>query len=124
MLLGIGIDLIEVARIARRLADDGAALRDAVFTPAEIAYCDGKHFPAQHFAARFAAKEAAFKALAVGPADGVAWREVEIVSEAGVPVLALTGRAREIADRRGVRRAFVSLTHIQELAAASVILED
>jgi holo-[acyl-carrier protein] synthase len=124
MMLGIGYDLIEVSRVAGRLAEDGAAFRESLFTPAEIAYCDAKHFPAQHYAARFAAKEAAFKALAVAPDAGVAWREVEVVLEAGVPGLSLTGRTRELADRLGVRRAFVSLTHIRELAAASVVLED
>ncbi|MHB8079148.1 MAG: holo-ACP synthase [Candidatus Krumholzibacteriia bacterium] len=124
MILGIGIDLIEVARVARQLAADGAGFRDTVFTPAEIAYCDRKHFPAQHYAARFAAKEAAFKALAL-PADfGAVWREVEVASDAGVPRLVLTGRLGGLAAARGVRRAHVSLSHTQELATASVVLED
>lgn len=124
MILGIGIDLIEVARVARQLAADGAGFRDTVFTPAEIAYCERKRFPAQHFAARFAAKEAAFKALAL-PADfGAAWREAEVASDAGVPRLVLTGRLAELAAARGVRRAHVTLSHTQELATAGVVLED
>ena len=124
MILGIGIDLIEVARVARQLAADGAGFRDTVFTPAEIAYCDRKHFPAQHYAARFAAKEAAFKALAVAADFGAAWRDVEVASDAGVPRLVLAGRLGELATARGVRRAHVTLSHTHELATASVVLED
>ncbi len=124
MILGIGIDLIEVARIERQLAADGAGFRDAVFTPVEIAYCERKHFPAQHYAARFAAKEAVFKALAVTAADGVAWREAAVAGEGGPPRLELTGRLARLAAARGVRRAHLTLSHTRELAVASVILED
>jgi len=125
MILGIGIDLIEVARVERELAADRPGFRDAVFTAAEIAYCERKHFPAQHYAARFAAKEAAFKALAAAGPAGSPWRDVEVVSESdGRPRLQLRGRASELAERLGVRRALVTLSHTRELATASVVLED
>jgi holo-[acyl-carrier protein] synthase len=110
--------------MGRELAREGAGFRDDVFTPAEVAYCEARSNPAQHFAVRFAAKEACWKALGV-PGDGAPLRDVEVEKpEAGPPRLVLTGRAREEAERLGVKRALVSLTHTSTLALASVLLED
>jgi len=121
MILGIGTDLLDVARMARELAKEGAGLRDTVFTPAEISYCEGKRHPARHFAARFAAKEAFYKAL--GGAGG-AWREIEVENAStGPPRLVLHGSAREAADRRGVHAVLLSLSHTDGLAMASVVLQ-
>ncbi len=122
MILGIGTDLLDVGRMARELETGGAGFRDDVFTPAEIAYCEARRHPARHFAARFAAKEALFKALPGAPAGF--WRDVEVARDGdAAPRLVLTGRVREAADRLGVASAFVSLTHTDAVAAASVVLE-
>lgn len=123
MIVGIGTDLLDVGRMARELAREGAGFRDDVFTPAEVAYCESKAYPARHFAARFAAKEACWKALG-GPDGGDSLRDVEVERPAdGPPSLVLKGRAKEKADGLGVTRALVSLTHTTTLASASVVLE-
>ncbi len=123
MIVGIGADLLDVGRMARELAREGAGFRDDVFTPAEVAYCETRAHPAQHFAARFAAKEACWKALGARP-EGATLREVEVEKEeAGPPRLVLTGSARAAADRLGVKRALVSLSHTSTLATATVVLE-
>ena len=123
MIVGIGTDLLDVNRMARELSREGAGFRDGVFTSSEVAYCDGMGQPARHFAARFAAKEAFWKAIGAGP-EGVSLRDVEVCrEEGGRPVLVLFGRAREAAERLGVRNTFVSLTHTATLASANVVLE-
>ena len=123
MIVGIGSDLLDVGRMADELAREGAGFRDDVFTPAEVAYCEARAHPARHFAARFAAKEACWKALGV-PGDGVSLRDVEVEKpEAGPPRLVLRGRAKEVAETAGVKRSLVSLTHTSTLAQASVVLE-
>ena len=124
MILGTGIDLCEVSRMRAKVqapADDFVA---QVFLPGEIAYCGTKRHPAEHFAARFAAKEAVVKALAGAKGGGSFWRDIEIINEQdGRPVVRLHGRAKEMADALGVRRVFVSLTHTRDIAAATVVLE-
>lgn len=123
MIVGIGTDLLDVGRMARELAREGAGFRDDVFTAAEVAYCEEMAHPARHFAARFAAKEAFWKALGV-PSGGAPLRDVEVVrAEEGPPRLVLSGRARAEAGRLGVSRAHVTLTHTATLAGASVLLE-
>ncbi len=123
MIVGIGTDLLDAGRMARELAREGAGFRDDVFTPEEVAYCEGMGQPSQHFAARFAAKEAFWKAVGSGP-EGVALRDVEVEREAGGrPRLVLRGRALEAAGRLGVRAVFVSLSHTTTLASATVVLE-
>jgi holo-[acyl-carrier protein] synthase len=123
MILGIGTDLLDVARMAKELQEEGAGFRDTVFTPSEIAYCEAKRYPAQHFAARFAAKEALFKALS-GSASRDFWREVEVARTGDAPPrLLLHGCVKEAADRLGVKNILVSLSHTASLAAASVVLQ-
>jgi holo-[acyl-carrier protein] synthase len=124
MILGIGIDLLDVRRMERELQREGGGLRDRVFTSGEIAYCQGKGRPAQHFAARFAAKEAVFKALAVEQREGWRWRDVEIETDTdGRPRAILHGAPKERAEALGVEVILVTLSHTGELAAAYVILE-
>lgn len=126
MVLGLGTDMIEIARIERSLARFGNAFLHRVYTPAEIAYCQAKNkTSAESFAARFAAKEAAAKALGTGISRGVTWREFEVLRLPGQrPTLHLSGRAALIAGRLGIKRLSLSVSHSRELAIAVVIAED
>ncbi|MEX2581794.1 MAG: holo-ACP synthase [Gemmatimonadota bacterium] len=124
MIIGIGVDLIEVERVESLLRRHAERARERIFTAAEVEHCGGSRHPAESFAARFAAKEAVFKALGTGWTGGVAWREVEVLSKpGGAPVLRLLGRTGRFASERGVSRAHISLTHTRDLAGAYVVLE-
>ncbi len=123
-IVGIGSDVLDIKRMASSGEKYGDRLYRRLFTPEEIAYCESKGRPQEHYAARFAAKEAALKALGVGWARGVTWVDVEIVrQEKGPPTLRFSGVAKELAEALGVRRAHLSLSHTRELAMANVILE-
>jgi holo-[acyl-carrier protein] synthase len=125
MIVGLGTDMIEIARIEASVTRFGDRFLQRVFTPGEIAYCLGKRNSAESLAARFAAKEAAAKALGTGISRGVTWKELEVTrAPAAAPCMRLSGRAAERAARLGVRRISVSLTHGRELGLAVVILED
>jgi holo-[acyl-carrier protein] synthase len=125
MVVGVGTDLMEIERIDQSIRRFGERFLARVFTPAEIAFCQRKKAPAESFAARFAAKEAAAKALGTGIAHGVSWLEIEVVRAPGsAPTLVLTGRAAQHARTLGVRRASLSLTHSRSTALAVVLLED
>jgi holo-[acyl-carrier protein] synthase len=126
MILGTGIDLIEVARIRRSLTRFGERFRAHVYTAGEVAYCEGRRIRAEEsYAARFAAKEAAAKALGTGIGKGVAWREIEVRREPGhAPTVALSGRAAARAAQLGVRHITLSLTHTADYAMALVNMED
>ena len=125
MIVGTGIDLVEVPRIAAAVERFGDRFLNRVFTAGEIRYCRSKRNAMERFAARFAAKEAGFKAIGTGWRNGVTWRDVEVGREpGGRPTVCFTGRAAEFAARLGVRRASLSLSHTSELAIAQVILED
>jgi len=125
MLVGTGIDMIEIHRIAQSIERFGERFLSRIFTPAEIAYCQAKKNSAESFAARFAAKEAGAKALGTGIHHGVTWKELEVRREPGRrPNLHLTGRAKEIATRLGVRNVSLSLTHSTTTAMAAVHFEN
>lgn len=125
MLVGTGIDMVEIHRIAQSIERFGERFLSRVFTPGEIAYCQSKKNSAESFAARFAAKEAAAKALGTGIQHGVTWKELEVRREPGRrPHLHLSGRAKEIAARLGVRHISLSLTHSNTTAMAAVHLEN
>jgi len=126
MVLGVGTDLMETKRIEESIDRYGERFLERVFTPNEIAYCMRKRKnAAESFAARFAAKEAGAKALGTGISHGITWKELEVLREpSGRPTLHLSGRAAERAERMGVRRVQLSLTHSRELAMAVVIVED
>lgn len=125
MLVGTGIDLVEVPRIAHSIERFGERFLRRVFTEEEIAYCRARAGAAESFAARFAAKEAGAKALGTGIQHGVTWREIEVRRERGQrPTLHFTGRARAIAGQLGVAHVSLSLTHTDALAMATVHLED
>lgn len=124
MIIGIGIDVIQNERIAEALDRFGDRFANRIFTKDEIAYCTSCANPKIHFAARWAAKEAAFKALGTGWSKGVRWRDIEIQRLAsGQPELHLYGEALNLAERLGTTHFFVSLTHDQLVSAAVVILE-
>lgn len=124
MLVGTGIDVVEVERIAQSIERYGARFLERVFTAGEIAYCQHKKNSAESFAARFAAKEAGAKALGTGIQLGVTWRDLEVRRAPGQrPTLQFSGRALEIAERLGVKRISLSLTHSKAMAMAVVMLE-
>jgi holo-[acyl-carrier protein] synthase len=125
MLVGTGIDIVEIERIAQSIARYGDRFLEKIFTPAEIEYCRRKKNFAESFAARFAAKEAGAKALGTGIQHGIAWKELEVRRLPGHrPTLHLTGRALDFANRLGVAHVSLSLTHTETLAMASVQLEN
>lgn len=124
MIVGSGIDLVEIDRIQHTVDRFAARFLDRVYTPGEQAYCLRKRNAAESFAARFAAKEAGAKALGTGISQGVNWLEIEVIREpGGRPALRFHGRAAERAARMGVSHAALSLTHSRDLALASVVLE-
>jgi holo-[acyl-carrier protein] synthase len=124
LILGIGIDLLETARMRRALDRSGDRFVSRVFTEAEAAYCRRQRRPEQRFAVRFAAKEAFLKALGTGWSGGISWRDVEVDRKlGGAPRILLAGRAAEIASRKGVERIHLSLTHLAETVAAVVVIE-
>jgi holo-[acyl-carrier protein] synthase len=124
VIVGLGMDVVEIARI-RRILEGPPALAERFlarcFTAAERGYCDEVRDRAARYAARFAAKEAASKAL--GAPAGIGWHDVEVRRAIGAPSLELHGAARDAAARLGVRRALLSLTHDAGVAAATVVLE-
>jgi holo-[acyl-carrier protein] synthase len=125
MIIGSGIDLVEIGRIQHSMERYNKRFLDRVFTAGEQAYCLRKRNSAESFAARFAAKEAGAKALGTGISYGVNWLEIEVVREpGGRPNLRFHGRAAAIAARLGATHAALSLTHTDDLAAASVVIED
>lgn len=125
MILGTGVDICEVARMAASIARFGNRFLERVFTADEIQYCRRKKNSTERFAARFAAKEAAMKALGTGASRGVTWTSIEVShARGGRPTLRLHGNTAQIAAQLGVQRVSLSLTHTENSALAMVILED
>jgi holo-[acyl-carrier protein] synthase len=124
MIYGTGIDIADISRFERFVKEDNQSLFRRVFTPTEQEYCAAKRRSAQHYALRFAAKEAFLKALGTGLRDGISWRDMEVVNDPlGKPELRLYARAEELFRERGLRKAHLSLSHDGNYAIASVILE-
>jgi holo-[acyl-carrier protein] synthase len=125
MIVGTGIDIVEVPRVAAAIERHGDRFLKRVFTESEILYCESKVNRIERYAARFAAKEAGMKAIGTGWKRGVGWRDVEVRREpGGRPTVAFAGKAAEFAARLGVRRASLSMSHTVQHAIAQVILED
>lgn len=124
MIVGTGIDVVEVPRVAAAMQRFGRRFVERIFTENEIRYCDSKANPAERYAARFAAKEAGMKALGTGWNHGVRWRDLEVQrARGGRPTLVLSGKAAEFARQLGAVRTQISLTHTAAEAIAHVILE-
>jgi holo-[acyl-carrier protein] synthase len=124
MIVGTGIDIAEVPRIRQAIKRFGDRFLQRIYTAGEIRYCDSKANRVERYAARFAAKEAAMKALGTGWSHGVRWRDCEVMRlPGGRPTIAFHGRAGEVAARLGVKNAALSLSHTAEQAIAQVILE-
>jgi len=124
MIVGTGIDIAEVPRIGQAIERFGERFLQRIFTAGEIRYCDSKANRAERYAARFAAKEAAMKALGTGWNHGVRWRDCEVVrAPGGRPTMTFHGKAAEFAARLGVRNIALSLSHTTEQAIAQLILE-
>lgn len=119
MIVGVGVDVVEIDRFAAALARR-PRLAERCFTPAEAAYCRSRRFPSQHFAARFAAKEAVGKALGIGMTR---WREVEVARGRGAPSIVLHGRYAARAEDLGGARVHISLTHGRDSAVAFAVAE-
>ena len=124
MIISIGIDIIEVARVREVLLRTPRFI-ERVYTSSERAYCESRGaVSAQHYAARFAAKEATLKALGTGWSGGVAWQDIEINAlSGGAPLLIFRGRVRELYEQSGATAAHLSMSHTSEHAIAGVILE-
>ncbi|HKU23346.1 MAG TPA: holo-[acyl-carrier-protein] synthase [Terriglobales bacterium] len=124
MIVGTGIDVVEVPRVAAAIERFGQRFLERIYTPGEIRYCEAKANRMERYAARFAAKEAAMKALGTGWNHGVRWRDIEVHRQpGGRPSLLFSGKAAEFAARLGATHTALSLTHTASEAIAQVILE-
>jgi holo-[acyl-carrier protein] synthase len=122
VIVGVGLDLTEIPRIEAMIERWGDRFTHKLFTPGERAYADDRAHPADHYAARFAAKEAALKAL--GVPDGLRWHELEVVKRGGArPELVLRGNAAEAAGKLGIERIHLTISHAADVACAVVIAE-
>jgi holo-[acyl-carrier protein] synthase len=122
-ILGTGVDIVETARIQDSLDKFGERFLNRCFWPGEVTYCNGMKFPALHFAARFAAKEALSKAFGTGIGHHLGWKYMEIRKrDSGEPYAVLHGKGEELAKARGVTEVFVSLSHSKDYAAAQAVI--
>ncbi|MEQ8846292.1 holo-ACP synthase [Botrimarina sp.] len=123
-ILGVGTDIVDVLRIARLIERHGELFIGRVYTEHEIDYCASRKAATQHYAGRWAAKEAVLKALGAGWIRGVSWRDVEVRSNgAGAPLVRLHGPARDVLERAGVERVHLSISHCRTHATAYAIAE-
>jgi holo-[acyl-carrier protein] synthase len=121
-ILGLGFDATDIPRIRKTFDRYGDRFLQRVFTDGEIAYCTRRRNPVPHLAGRFAAKEAAMKALGTGHSRGVLWKDIEVVRAGGPPQLRLHGGAARQAERLHVRSSLLTITHSDALAMAQVLL--
>ncbi|MDQ2919366.1 MAG: holo-ACP synthase [Verrucomicrobiota bacterium] len=122
--VGVGVDMVENARIQHSLDRFGERFLHRVFTEGEIAYCQSMKFPARHFAARFAAKEAASKAFGTGIGKSMGWRDIDVHKHAsGQPYVVLEGGAKQLAAERKISAVWISLSHTDHHATAMIVLE-
>lgn len=118
-LISIGTDIIECVRIAQMIEKHGEVFLQRVFTQKEILYCSSRKTATQHYAGRWAAKEAVLKVLGTGWAKGIQWTDVEVVNEvSGAPVIKITGKAADIARDLGIRQIMITISHCRAYATA------
>jgi len=123
MIKGIGVDMVEISRV-RKLIEQDLGFAERIFTDKEIAHCESKFSKAQHYAARFTAKEAFFKALGTGFRDGMGWQDVEVENDVlGKPQLRLAAVALAQFKKRKLKRVLLSLSHTRDMAVALVVIE-
>lgn len=123
-IIGIGTDITECLRIANMIERHGELFISRVYTDQEISYCSTRKAATQHYAGRWAAKEAVLKALGTGWRRGISWRDVEVVSmPSGAPVISLHAGAREVAESQGIKRVHISISHARSHAIAYAIAE-
>jgi len=121
MIIGIGIDLVKIDRIDK--AGKHGGFLERIFTDREREYCSRQKFAAQHYAARFAAKEAVLKAIGTGWSAGIKWTDMEVLHGAGGgPVVNLSGRVKDLMDLKGVKQVLLSYSHDEGFAVAQVVL--
>ena len=121
-IIGLGLDATDIERIAATIERYGERFLNRIFTEGEVAYCTHRRVPAINFAGRFAAKEAAMKALGTGRSHGVLWRDIEVVRQGGPPQLQLHGGAARRFALMGGRSSLLTITHSEELALAQVLI--
>jgi holo-[acyl-carrier protein] synthase len=125
LIVGLGLDIAEIDRIEAAITRHGAPILERLYTPAEVAYCESHRNKFERYAGRFAAKEAAMKALGTGWRRGVRWRDIEVIREpSGKPSLSLKGVAKRIAEGLGAKNISLTITHSGNLALAEVIFEN
>jgi len=123
--LGIGVDLVENARIEHSLERFGERFLHRVFTAGENEYSQSMKFPARHLAARFAAKEAVSKAFGTGVGKSMGWKDIDVRrKESGEPYLVLEGGAKKLAEERKVSKVLITLSHTEHHAMAMIVLEE
>jgi len=124
VIVGIGVDIVEIERLRAVLERQKDRFLRRVFTPGEQEYCSKHRDPVPHYAVRFAAKESLFKALGTGWSGGVSWQNVEILRKGGgAPTVSLSGAAGDAARRLGAKNIHVSLSHSDQNAVAVIVLE-
>ena len=123
-ILGIGVDVVDCSRIEDSIKRFGDRFLQRIFTAGEIAYSQSMKFPARHFAARFAAKEALSKAFGTGIGKSMGWRDLDVQKkESGEPFVVLSGGAEKMAKERGVGKIWISLSHTDAVGMATIVLE-
>jgi len=123
-IVGIGTDIIECLRIAQMIERHGELFINRVYTDHEIAYCSARKAATQHYAGRWAAKEAVLKALGTGWRRGISWRDIEVRNQpSGAPTVALRGGAREVLEQAGIQRIHLSISHCRSHAIAYAVAE-
>jgi holo-[acyl-carrier protein] synthase len=121
-LIGLGTDITECLRIARMIERHGELFISRVYTPGEIKYCQGRRQATQHYAGRWAAKEAVLKALGIGWRKGISWQDIEIRHEpGGRPVVAVRGGVKDVVERLGIAEIYVTISHCRSHATATAV---
>ncbi len=122
MIVGLGTDIVEIVRIGRMIERHGELFLNRVYTPDEIRYCQKRRESFQHYAGRWAAKEAVMKTLGTGMARGVSWQDIEVCTlKSGQPTLNIRGGARDFAEKLGVDEILITISHCRAYATATAI---